>query len=101
LDLQPRLDRLLKRFGQREGSSTGRTRLVALLFLFDALLIVAVLLSFQGTELNIVRKELVLTREVITTQVHLVESTEIVPVTRVIPYGANTPTPEPTPTTDS
>ena len=40
MDLQPRLARLLKSIGQREGSNTGRTRLVALLFLFDALLMI-------------------------------------------------------------
>ena len=101
MDLQPTLARLLKSIGQREGSNTGRTRLIALLFLFDTLLIVAVLLSFQGSELNIVREDLIMTREVITTQVHVVESTEVIPVTRVIEYGAPTPTPAPTPTIDS
>ena len=98
MDLQSRLSRLLERVGQREGSNTGRTRLIALLFLFDTLLIVAVLLSFQGTELNIIRKEVVMTREVITTKVYLIESTQIFTITKVIEPG--TPAPTPTSTTD-
>jgi hypothetical protein len=98
LELPPRLARLLERIGQREASTTGRTRLIALLFLFDTLLIVAVLLSFQGTELNIVREELAMTREVITTKVYVVENTEYFTVTQVIEN--DTPVPTPTSTTD-
>lgn len=73
----------------------GRVRLLALLFLFDTLLIVATLLSFRGDELVYERTVLEQTKEIITTQVYEEEVISTVTVIKVIPYGAPTPTPAP------
>jgi hypothetical protein len=82
-------------FAQIQDSQNGRwgkLRLLGLFFLFDALLIVAVLLSFQGSEL--VEEEVILiqTRKVIETQIREYVITDTTIVTRVMPYGW-TPTP--------
>jgi hypothetical protein len=73
----------------REGQNNrwSRLRLLGLFFLFDALLIVAVLLSFQGTELVQEEVTLIQTREVFEIQIreHVITDTTV--ITRVMPYG--------------
>ena len=73
---------------EREAIRRSRTRLIALLFLFDALLIVATMLSFQEAELieeeQILREvqetiEIQYTREVVTLTTT---------ITEIIPYGS-------------
>jgi len=60
---------------------------LGLFFLFDVLLIVAVLLSFQGAEL--IQEEVTLkqTREVYDIQVREQVITHTIVVTKVMPYG--------------
>jgi hypothetical protein len=60
---------------------------LGLFFLFDVLLIVAVLLSFQGAEL--IQEEITLTqtREVYDIQVRERVITHTIVVTQVMPYG--------------
>jgi hypothetical protein len=66
----------------------GRKRLLALLFLFDALLIVATLLSFQNAELIEEERMLQETREVyeIVYRNQVVTTTTV--ITEVVPYGS-------------
>jgi hypothetical protein len=75
--------------GIYEGRSArwGRIRLLGLFFLFDVLLIVTVLLSFQGAEL--IQEEVTLkqTREVYDIQVREQVITHTIVVTQVVPYG--------------
>jgi hypothetical protein len=73
----------------REDQSTRRSRLrlLGLFFLFDALLIVAVLLSFQGSELVQQEVTLIQTREVFEVQIHEQVITDTTVITRVMPYG--------------
>ena len=66
----------------------SRLRLLGLFFLFDALLIVAVLLSFQGTELVQEEVTLLETREVIETLVVERVATQVVEIKEVVPYGS-------------
>ena len=66
----------------------GRKRLLALLFLFDALLIVATLLSFQSTELIEEEQMLEETREVyeIVYREQVITLTTV--ITKIVPYGS-------------
>lgn len=66
----------------------SRLRLLGLLFLFDVLLIAAVLLSFQQSELIEQVTQLEKTREVVVTVI--VEQANITTkiITEVLPYGA-------------
>ena len=66
----------------------GRKRLVVLLFLFDALLIVATLLSFQNAELIEEEQMVEETRDVyeIVYRQEVVTVTTV--VTEVVPYGS-------------
>ena len=72
-----------------EGQNTrwSKLRLLGLFFLFDALLIVAILLSFQGTELVQEEVTLIQTREVYEVQIREQVITDTVVITRVMPYG--------------
>jgi len=73
----------------REGQNSrwSRLRLLGLFFLFDALLVVAVLLSFQGTELIQEEVTLIQTREVFEVQIREQVVTDTTVITRVMPYG--------------
>ena len=73
----------------REGQSGrwSKVRLLGLFFLFDALLVVAVLLSFQGTELVQEEVTLIQTREVFEVQIREQVITDTTTITRVMPYG--------------
>ena len=73
----------------------GRIRLLALLFLFDMLLIVATLLSFQKDELITQRIYVQETQEAVERVVEEISVTETIRTTVIIPYGAPTPTPPP------
>jgi hypothetical protein len=72
-----------------EGQNTrwSKLRLLGLFFLFDALLIVAILLSFQGTELVQEEVTLIQTREVFDIQIREQVITDTTTITRVMPYG--------------
>jgi hypothetical protein len=59
-----------------------------LLILFDVLLVVMVVLSFQSTELVEEEVELRQTREVYEVQVHQQVITQTVIITEVIPHGS-------------
>jgi hypothetical protein len=65
----------------------SKVRLLGLFFLFDALLVVAVLLSFQGTELIQEEVTLIQTREVFEVQIREQVITDTTVITRVMPYG--------------
>jgi len=65
----------------------GKLRLLGLFFLFDALLIVAVLLSFQGNELVEKEVTLIQTKEVFETQIREYVITDTTVVTQVMPHG--------------
>lgn len=65
----------------------GRWRSLGLLILFDVLLVVMVVLSFQKTELVQEEVELRQTREVYDIEVHHQVITQTVIMTEVIPYG--------------
>jgi len=96
---QSRLQRLLERiplFGvfsasrrprESEAVRQSRWRLLVLLILFDVLLIVAVLLSFQGTEL--IEEEITLeeTREVYDVEIRTLIITNTQVITKIVPYG--------------
>jgi hypothetical protein len=73
---------------EREAAHRSKWRLLGLLVLFDVLLIVAVLLSFQSTEL--VEEEVILrqTREVYDVQIREQVVTHTTVITQVIPYGS-------------
>lgn len=75
----------------RETRRRGRRRLIGLLFLFDLLLIAAVLLSFRGTELVETERLLLQTKEVVDVLYRQETVTSTVVITRVIPYGAEPP----------
>ena len=62
--------------------------MLGLLFLFDVLLIAAVILSFQETEL--VEEEVTLrqTRQVYDVQIHELVVTDTVIITQIVPYGS-------------
>ena len=77
----------LSRIDAGQSARWGRLRLLGLFFLFDVLLIVAVLLSFQGAEL--IQEEVTLrqTREVYEIQVREQVITHTIVVTQVMPYG--------------
>ena len=66
----------------------SRLRLLGLLFLFDALLIVAVVLSFQSAELVEEVIELEQTRQVYATVVIEKIITTTTVITKVVPYGS-------------
>ena len=72
---------------QGQNSRWSKVRLLGLFFLFDALLVVAVLLSFQGTELIQEEVTLVQTREVFEVQIREQVITDTTVITRVMPYG--------------
>jgi hypothetical protein len=79
------------RTGPRDdGSSRSLTkwRLISLLVLFDILLVVVVVLSFQGPEL--IEEEVILrqTREVYDVQMREQVITHTRVITRILPYGA-------------
>jgi hypothetical protein len=75
----------------REVARQGRRRLLTLLFLFDALLIVATLLSFQETELIEERHDLLETRTVYDIEIReqVITNTDV--ITEIIPYGSLPP----------
>jgi hypothetical protein len=66
----------------------GRKRLLVLLFLFDALLIVATLLSFQNAELIEEEQMLQETREVYEVVYREQVITVTTVLTEVVPYGS-------------
>jgi hypothetical protein len=65
----------------------SKLRLLGLFFLFDALLVVAILLSFQGTELVQEEVTLIQTREVFEIKIREQVITDTTTITRVMPYG--------------
>jgi hypothetical protein len=71
----------------------GKLRLLGLFFLFDALLIVAVLLSFQGTELVQEEVTLIQAREVYETHIRELVITDTTVITQVMPNGWTPPAP--------
>ena len=77
----------LTRIDEGRSARWSRIRLLGLFLLFDVLLIVAVLLSFQGAEL--IQEEVTLnqTREVYDIQVREHVITHTIVVTQVVPYG--------------
>ena len=77
----------LNRLEQRQNARQSRLRLLGLFLLFDALLIVAVLLSFQGTEL--IQQEVILkqTRAVYAIQISEQVITHTTVYTEIMPYG--------------
>ena len=77
----------LNRLEEKQNARGSRLRLIGLFVLFDALLIVAVLLSFQTTEL--VHQEVTLeqTREVYDIQITEQVITHTTVVTQIMPYG--------------
>ena len=77
----------LNRLEERQNARGSRLRLIGLFVLFDALLIVAVLLSFQTTEL--VHEEVTLeqTREVYDIQITEQVITHTNVITQIMPYG--------------
>ena len=72
---------------ESQGARWSKLRLLGLFFLFDALLIVAVLLSFQGTELVQEEVTLIQTREVFETRIREYVITDTTTITQVMPYG--------------
>ena len=72
---------------ESQKARASRLRLLGLFVVFDVLLIVAVLLSFQQTEL--VHQEVILlqTREVYDIQVNEQVITHTTVITQVMPYG--------------
>ena len=72
---------------QSKAARWGKLRLLGLFFLFDALLIVAVLLSFQGTELVQEEVTLIQTREVFETRIRELVITDTTVITQVMPNG--------------
>lgn len=77
----------LARLEARQNARGSRLRLIGLFVLFDALLIVAVLLSFQTTDL--VHEEVTLeqTREVYETRITEQVITHTTVITQIMPYG--------------
>lgn len=66
----------------------GRARLLGLLLLFDALLIIALMLSYQETELVERVIELEKTRQVYETVIVQQTITQTQVITEVVPYGS-------------
>jgi len=85
--LNKAFDKALNRAHQNQGARWSKLRLLGLFFLFDALLVVAVLLSFQGTELVQEEVTLIQTREVFETQIVEYVITDTTIITQVMPYG--------------
>ena len=79
---------LLARARKRRNGGPAKMRLVALLILFDALLIAAVLLSFQRAELVEEEVTLLQTREVYDVNVLEQVVTHTTVITEIIPYGS-------------
>ena len=77
----------LDRAPEGKAARWGKLRLLGLFFLFDALLIVAVLLSFQGNELVEKEVTLIQTKEVFETQIREYVITDTTVVTQVMPHG--------------
>jgi hypothetical protein len=75
------------RLEKQSSARSSRLRLLGLFFLFDALLIVAVLLSFQGTELIEEEVTLQQTREVYDIEIRELVITQTQLITVVKPYG--------------
>jgi hypothetical protein len=75
------------RIQEGQNARWGKLRLLGLFFLFDALLIVAVLLSFQGTELVQEEVTLIQTREIFETRIREYVITDTTTITHVMPYG--------------
>ena len=77
----------LNRLEERQNARGSRLRLIGLFVLFDALLIVAVLLSFQTSEL--VHQEITLeqTREVYEIRITEQVITHTTVITQIMPYG--------------
>ena len=71
-----------------QSARRSRWRSLGLLILFDVLLVVMVVLSFQSTELVEEEVELRQTREVYEVQVHQQVITQTVIITEVIPHGS-------------
>jgi hypothetical protein len=69
-------------------ANRGRGRLIALLCLFDALLIAAVLLSFQATDLVEEERTLVETRTVYEVLYRDQTVTQTETITHLLPYGS-------------
>ena len=76
------------RVPMRNTMRRGRKRLLALLFLFDALLIVATLLSFQNAELIEEEQMLEETRDVYEVVYREQVVTVTTVITEVVPYGS-------------
>ena len=79
---------LLDRARRRGNGSPGKLRLIALLILFDTLLIAAVLLSFQRAELVEEEVTLLQTREVYDISFSEQVITRTTVITEIIPYGS-------------
>jgi hypothetical protein len=77
----------LERVEAMQASRRSKLRLLGLFVLFDALLIVAVLLSFQGTELIHEEVTLTQTREVYDIRITEQVITHTTVITEVMPYG--------------
>jgi hypothetical protein len=71
-----------------QGARRSKWRSLGLLILFDVLLVVMVVLSFQRTELVQEEVELRQTREVYDIQVHQQIITQTVIITEVVPHGS-------------
>ena len=76
------------KLAQRQGVRQSRRRLLGLLIMFDILLVVMVVLSFQRTELVQEEVELRQTREVYDVQIHQQVITQTVIITQVVPHGS-------------
>jgi len=72
----------------RSAMRRGRKRLLALLFLFDALLIVATLLSFQNAELIEEQQMVEETKDVYEVVYREQVVTVTTVITEVVPYGS-------------
>jgi len=85
------LDVFLGKSLERNAVRQGRIRLIALLFLFDTLLIVATLFSFQRAEVRTELVELEQTKEVYDIQYREEVITRTTAITTIIPYGEEPP----------
>lgn len=77
----------LNRLEESQNARGSRLRLLGLFVLFDVLLIVAVLLSFQTTELVQEEVTLMQTREVYDVQITEQVITHTIVITQIMPYG--------------
>jgi hypothetical protein len=84
--LRPRRS-LLYGLEDKKPTRGNRLRLLGLFLLFDALLLVAVLLSFQTTELVAEQVTLTQTREVYDIQIAEQVITYTTVITQIMPYG--------------